>query len=102
LGFPANEIVMPIALMGYLSGSSLSEMPGLLQMKEILVANGWTLNTAICTILFSLVHWPCSTTVLTVKKETGSVKWAALSVVIPTVFGVIICAFANLFFNLIR
>ena len=91
LGFPANEIVIPIALMIYLSGNTLVDMSSLDTMRQILIANGWTAVTAVCTIMFSLFHWPCSTTVLTIKKETGSLKWALLSVVYPTAFGVIIC-----------
>jgi len=99
LGFPANEIVMPIALMGYLSGNSLSDLPGLMQMKEILVSNGWTVNTAVCVILFSLLHWPCSTTVLTIKKETGSFKWAAVAILLPTIFGFLLCVAVTLCFK---
>lgn len=91
LGFPANEIVIPIALMIYLSGNSLVDMSSLAEMRQILVLNGWNEVTALCTIIFSLFHWPCSTTVLTIKKETGSLKWAVFSMIYPTIFGVIIC-----------
>jgi len=91
LGFPANEIVIPIALMIYLSGNTLVDMGSLDTMRQILVSNGWTTVTAVCTIVFSLFHWPCSTTVLTIKKETQSLKWAIFSIIYPTVFGAIIC-----------
>ena len=100
LGFPANEIVVPIIIMGYLSGSSLTEIPPLYEMKNIFVSNGWTINTALCTMIFSLLHWPCSTTVLTIKKETGSFRWTAVSVLLPTVMGMIICAAITGLYNL--
>ena len=96
LGFPANEIVIPIALMIYLSGNTLIDMSSLEVMRQILIANGWTAVRAACTIVFTLFHWPCSTTVLTIKKETGSLKWALFSIIYPTAFGVIICIFINL------
>ena len=92
LGFPANEIVLPIALMAYASNGTLSELPGLMELKAVLVQNGWTALTALCVVLFSLMHWPCSTTCLTIKKETGSLRWTAAAVLLPTAFGVVICA----------
>ncbi len=101
LGFPANEIVIPIILMGYLAKSSLTQLPDIGLMRGILISNGWTINTALCTIVFSLFHWPCSTTVMTVKKETGSLKWTILSVVLPTLFGVILCVIITLFYKLL-
>lgn len=64
-------------------------------MKALFVSNGWTRTTAVCMIIFCLMHWPCSTTVLTVKKETGSIKWALLSMLIPTVCGIILCMLVN-------
>ncbi len=91
LAFPANEIVIPIIIMAYLSTGSLSEISALSGLKEILVANGWTPLTAICTIIFSLFHWPCSTTLLTIKKETGSLKWSLVSVILPTLIGMVLC-----------
>lgn len=99
LGFPANEIVVPIILMGYLSSNNLTEIPDINLIRQILIDNGWTLNTAICTIIFSLFHWPCATTVMTIKKETNSLKWTALSILLPTTFGIIICAFITFFFK---
>lgn len=91
LGFPANEIVVPIIIMAYLSSSYMLDMSDLSALKELLVANGWTWVTAICTMLFSLIHFPCATTMLTIKKETGSWKWTLLSFVIPTVIGMMVC-----------
>lgn len=101
LGFPANEIVMPIAIMAYMKGTTLMEIDDLNMLKELLISNGWTINTAICTILFSLFHWPCSTTCLTIKKETGSFKWTALAFLIPTIIGVLLCTFVTLMFNIL-
>ena len=91
LGFPANEIVIPIVLMGYLSAGSLTDATNLSTMKEILVANGWTWMTAVSFILFSVMHWPCSTALLTVKKETGSLRLTALAFLLPAMTGVTAC-----------
>lgn len=96
LGFPANEIVLPIIIMAYLNMGTLTEYSSLFELRELLVANGWTLTTALCTIIFSLMHWPCSTTLLTVKKETGSLKWTAAAFLIPTLCGMGICIVINL------
>lgn len=95
LGFPANEIVFPIILMAYLSTGELIEINELGEMRTILLQNGWTWVTALCTIVFSLMHWPCSTTCLTIKKETGSLKWTALAMVLPTVAGIVVCMCIN-------
>ena len=102
LGFPANEIVLPVALMVYLSNGSISELPTIGQLGAVLYANGWTALTAICTIVFSLFHWPCSTTVLTIKKETASLKWTAVSVLLPTLLGITVCAVINWGWKLIE
>ena len=91
LGFPANEIVVPIILMAYLSEGSLMEINDLGILKNLLTAHGWTWVTAVSTLLFSLMHWPCSTTCATVRKESGSLKWAALSWLIPTLTGFTVC-----------
>ncbi len=93
LGFPANEIVIPIIMMAYLSNGTLSDYGSIWELKELLVANGWTVTTALCTMIFSLFHWPCSTTLLTIKKETGSWGWTAIAFLIPTVIGMLICMF---------
>ncbi|WP_195278411.1 ferrous iron transport protein B [Clostridium sp. J1101437_171009_A5] len=91
LGFPANEIVLPLILMTYLSSGSLLELGELEEMRALLVEQGWTGLTAVCMILFSLFHWPCSTTCLTVRKESGSWKWTALAWLLPTAVGMGLC-----------
>ena len=91
LGFPANEIVMPIIIMAYIAGGTIQDSGSIWQMKELFVENGWTRITAVSTMLFSLNHWPCSTTLLTIKKETGSWKWTGLAALIPTAVGVAMC-----------
>ena len=92
LGFPANEIVVPVMLMGYLAAGSLTDLGDLEALRALLVQNGWTWRTAVCTILFSLFHWPCSTTCLTIAKETGSVRWTLLAIALPTAVGMGLCA----------
>lgn len=91
LGSPANEIVVPIIIMTYLSKGSLLEIDDINVMRNLLVNNGWTIITAINVILFSLMHWPCGTTLLTIHKETGSIKWTVISFILPTVFGIVSC-----------
>jgi ferrous iron transport protein B len=91
LGFPANEIVLPIALMAYAAGSSLGEPATVAQMGQVLMAQGWTAGTALCTILFSLLHWPCAATCAAIRRETGSWRWMVAGVVIPTMCGVVFC-----------
>ncbi len=91
LGWPANEIVLPVMLMAYLATGSLVEFDDLTALGQLLTQHGWTWLTACCTMLFSLFHWPCSTTCLTIYKETGSVKWTALSVALPTMMGLGLC-----------
>ncbi len=95
LGFPANEIVLPLALMTYLSQGNLSDISDISYIKEILVSNGWNMLTAVNFIIFSLFHFPCSTTLLTVKKETGSLFWTVCAAVIPTVIGIICCTLVS-------
>ena len=90
LGLPANEIVMPIIIMAYLAQGSLMELEGA-ALTGLLVSNGWTWVTAVSTILFALMHWPCATTCLTIRKETQSWKWTAISFLIPTGCGILIC-----------
>lgn len=91
LGFPANEIVIPIIIMSYMATGSLVEINSMTELHSLLVSNGWSIITAICVMLFSLMHWPCSTTCLTIKKETKSIKWTLISFLVPTVTGIIIC-----------
>ncbi len=91
LGLPANETVLPIALSLYGGAGGTA---------EVLVGAGWTVKTAVCAVVFTLFHWPCSTTVLTIKKETRSLGWTLLSVLIPTFIGVVLCAGINMIFTL--
>ncbi len=91
LGLPANETVIPIALMAYLSQTALGEAGNAEAFGQILVQNGWTMLTAVNVMLFSVFHWPCSTTLLTVKKETGSIRWTIFAAVLPTVVGILLC-----------
>lgn len=96
LGFPANEIVIPIALMAYLSTSTLGDYSSLDSLRQILIDNGWTLKTALCTCVFALFHFPCSTTLLTIYRETRSKKWTFLSVLTPLAVGFFLCVLINL------
>ena len=96
LGFPANEIVVPIMIMAYLANGSMTDIGDLAVLKELFVNNGWTWVTAICTLMFSLVHFPCATTLLTIRKETQSWKWTAVSFLLPTVLGILLCMGINL------
>lgn len=91
LGFPANEIVVPIIIMSYMSTGNILELDNLNQLRTLLVSNGWTSLTAVCVMLFSLMHWPCATTCLTIKKETQSFKWTLVSFLVPTITGIVIC-----------
>lgn len=91
LGFPANEIVIPIMIMGYMSLGMITDMSDLNLLKDLLIDNGWTMVTAICVMLFSIFHFPCLTTIFTIKKETGKWKWALLSFVIPLAIGISLC-----------
>ena len=95
LGLPANEIVVPIMLMGYLSQGVLQQPESLAAMQEVFLQNGWTPITALCVMLFMLMHWPCATTLMTIRKETGSLKWTLLAAVLPTLCGVLLCMLVN-------
>ena len=101
LGFPANEIVIPIIIMAYMSTGTLVGITDLSVLRDLLITNGWTWVTAISTMLFSLMHWPCSTTLMTIKKETGSIKWTVLSAIVPTLCGIVVCTLFNLLVLLI-
>ncbi|OIK09190.1 iron transporter FeoB [Bacillus sp. MUM 116] len=90
LGLPANEIVLPILLMGYLSTGSLTEVDSLVDLKAILLDHGWTWLTALNLMLFSLLHYPCGTTLINIYKETKSKKWTFMSFLIPTVIAIIV------------
>lgn len=96
LGFPANEVVLPIILMIYMSSGVMSELPNLIELRQILIQNGWTLTTAICTLIFVLFHFPCSTTCITIYKETKSMKWTLVSFFLPLAIGTTMCFCINL------
>ncbi len=96
LGMPANEIVLPILLMVYCQNGTLVEAEGIAQAGEVLLANGWTWMTAACAVLFSLNHFPCATTLLTIRKETGSLLWTGLAFLLPTVVGIVLCMAVHL------
>ncbi len=91
LGLPANEIVLPILIMSYMSKGYMLELDSLTEMKQLFIDNGWTWLTAVCMMLFSLNHWPCATTLLTIRKETQSWKWTGISFLVPTVTGIVVC-----------
>lgn len=99
LGLPANELVIPIMLMAYTSGSCLTEISSYAALSEVLSGNGWTAMTAVSAVLFTLMHSPCSTTLLTIKKETGSIGWTAAAAVIPTAAGIGLLAVLNCIFG---
>lgn len=90
-GLPANEIVLPVMLMIYSSGTQLTDMAMTEGVRELLIANGWSGVTAVCVLLFTLMHWPCSTTIITIKKESGSLFWTAIAVLLPTLMGGLCC-----------
>ena len=96
LGFPANEIVFPLMVMSYLQSSVLMESESLTALHNLLCANGWSMWTAAAVALLCLFHWPCSTTCLTIYKETGSTKWTLLSILLPTIIGFSLCFLLNL------
>ena len=101
LGIPANEIVLPIILMCYLKGGTLVNIEDTIQIGQILIQNGWTMLTAMNVMFFTILHFPCATTLLTVKKETGSWKWTTISFAIPTICGIVLCMLTNLVYNVI-
>ena len=101
LGFPANEIVVPILIMSYMATGKMIEFDELSALGELLRNNGWTYLTALNMMLFSLLHWPCTTTLLTIKKETNSLKWTALGFLIPTVIAFVVCFITTTIYNII-
>lgn len=101
LGFPANEIVVPILIMSYMATGKMIEFDELSALGELLRNNGWTYLTALNMMLFSLLHWPCATTLLTIKKETNSTKWTVLGFLIPTAIAFIVCFITTTIYNII-
>ncbi len=102
LGMPANEIVLPIILMSYLKGGALVNIEDTAQIGQILIQNGWNMLTAMNVMLFTILHFPCTTTLLTIKKETGSWKWTGLAFAIPTICGIVLCMCTTLVYNIAR
>lgn len=101
LGIPANEIVLPTILMCYMGSGTLVDLENTMTIGQILMQNGWTLLTAINVMLFTLLHFPCTTTLMTIKKETGSWKWSVLGFIIPTVCGIVICMITTGVWNVV-
>ena len=101
LAMPANEIVLPIIIMCYMASTQMTDISDLSVLKNILSSNGWSVLTAVNVMLFSLLHYPCATTLLTIKKETGSWKWTALAFLIPTLTGVSVCLATNGIYQLV-
>ncbi len=102
LSMPANEIFLPILLMSYLKSSTLISLEDTMQIGSILIQNGWTILTAINVMIFTLLHFPCATTLLSIKKETNSKKWTFLAFALPTACGIVFCMCTTLFYNVIQ
>ena len=101
-GIPANEIVLPIILMCYLGNGTLLSLDDTFAIGDILIQSGWAILTAINVMVFTCLHFPCTTTLLTIKKETGSLKWTIISFIIPTVCGIVLCMFTTLIYNVFK
>ncbi len=100
LGFPANELVMPIIVMGYLSTGTIASGVDFASFHALLLANGWTVQTALCTLVLTVAHAPCSTTCLTIFKETKSVRWTLTAIVLPAGAGLFFCMILHFLFVL--
>ena len=92
LALPANELFLPLTMLAYTSGGALLQAESTQALGALLRANGWTWLTALNAILFSLMHWPCSTTLLSIARETRSVKWPLVGALLPTLLGTAVCA----------
>lgn len=101
LGFPANEIVLPVLLMGYLQTGTLTAYGSLAELSAVLTANGWTTQTAVCMLVLCLLHFPCGTTCLTIRRETGGCRWTLLAMVLPTAVGMAVCMLIHGAFGLL-
>ena len=95
LGLPANEIVMPLIMMGYMNSNNIIDISDINVIKNILLVNGWNIKIAICSILFCLIHYPCGTTLLTIKSEVGF-KWMVFSIIIPLLTIAILLVIINI------
>ena len=92
LSWPANELLIPVIFMAQLGTGNLSAS----HSASALQTFGWTWQTAVCTMVFTLFHWPCSTTLLTIYQETKSAAKTAAAFVLPTAVGIILCAILHL------
>ncbi|MDO5010054.1 MAG: ferrous iron transport protein B [Intestinibacter bartlettii] len=101
LGMPANEIVIPILIMSYMATGTMTDYSSLQELGNLLTAHGWTYLTALNLMLFSLLHWPCTTTLLTIKKETKSIKWTALGFLIPTTIAFLVCTITRILYDIL-
>ena len=101
LGLPANEIVIPIIIMAYLCTGNITGYTSLNELRDILISNGWTIVTALCFIFFTMFHFPCGTTIVTIKKETNSLLWTIISIIVPTLVGIVCCFILSNLLNLI-
>lgn len=99
LGFPANELVMPLIVMGYLSSGTIASGVDFASFRALLLANGWTVQTALCTLVLTVAHAPCSTTCLTILRETRSAKWTLAAVLIPAGIGLALCMLIHCMFT---
>ncbi|MCG3138935.1 MAG: Fe(2+) transporter FeoB [Phycisphaerae bacterium] len=92
VAIPANEIIVPTMIMAYMAGTRMTELDDMGELATLFHNNGWTFTTAICMMLFSLLHYPCATTTWTIYRETGSVKWTIWSNLMPLILAVVVCA----------
>ena len=90
LAFPANEIMLPVLAMGYLSTSVMADI-GTARLGQVLALHGWSWQTAVCAAVLCLMHLPCGTTCLTLLKETGSKKWTLVGMLLPLSMGILLC-----------
>ena len=94
-------VVLPIAMMIYTGQGSLSQITDLMSFGDLLAENGWSALTAANMLIFTLMHWPCATTLLSVKKESGSWKWTAVAAVLPLLFGMALCSITACIYRII-
>ena len=100
LGLPANEIVIPVLIMAYTAQSSITDFKSLSSLHTLLLGQGWTVSTAVSMLILCVLHWPCATTLLTIKKETHSLKWTALAFLLPTCMGFLLCFLVSCAFRI--
>jgi len=96
LSIPANELLIPVMLM-ILSGAG--SLAGIDSAQQMLLLGSITWQMALCTMVFCVFHWPCATTVLTIYRETASMKKTAVAVILPTAVGMVLCVMLRLILN---